>query len=865
MAKSSTKDSVSYPSCFVCGFKKTGAHPLYIRQSGQPGPYFPFLETHEPPDGAELPTQCGKILACYACHAFLIQQWESYEKSKVPLIKRIYWLKRVDNGPYTGVEMGMQSEYASQVFGLNTDSAQGQIEVKKNSLYPDTDYSVRNSLTSPSLSTDGITTCSTPPAFEVKKPIQEEALDLSLERPTRKRKLTPSNAGEFEVKHVSDVNPSEVLDLSMPDKNAAVEVCYLCGSKFEKGTLSDIFARNFDKHSPFFPRLVMHPRPSGSKPIEASGKVLGCKNCLSFLLTQWKTFENLKIPYQLRKYEFQKENSTMQTFVCYKCGKAKSLTSLHLICVEENFENKTLHPQIKSVSARPGSFPGTHNGDAIVCTDCFNILELEKQNFSRSMSCDSGISYLKEESYQKFDNSSISVDSASPSQSKIKFIVGGETEVGIDFISCCLCHQNYSLKQMQTLSMVPDPLNSKEMYFPFLKFLPQVNQNMITEDGRILACKACHSHLTSQWLEYEKDNIPSDQRHFSLRALSVTSQSPRLTPQAHSSPSTPTELLIPQSSATQNILHCDDKILNMRTSEGYQGLSLKELEVVAVTSDNSLTLPAITTQRALNISINCYICGFHSKAGQTYSIKSKASGKEMFFPFLNKHVSAYPEAAVDDSAYLVCLICFHSLVLQWQHYEKGRIEYYARFYDTYNFTCYICSTKTYRRRLYLLPVKDYPFLKEHTCPTAGMVVNNGHSVVVCKDCFVSLNEQYTALERLGVPVEKRQYNWIQRPPPPDLVESYKANKTRSKSLGQVINVDPLISQHQKLSASQKFPQTASSSGTDSKDVSCSSFQGTKDKGAPKGNSEMFINMDSFDNKNMEYLKTLSSAEEKISG
>ncbi|KAI5699319.1 uncharacterized protein LOC113469912 [Diaphorina citri] len=131
--------------CFVCGHE---GHSQYCILKTQPNPsrtsepFFPFLKSHEPPAKYKQDQQ-DAVEACFLCFSLLIQQWDQYEKCNTPHERRIYWLKRCDNGLFTGAELSTQGEYAAQVLGLSHISTGNNVATIPNDKPLDLNYPKR--------------------------------------------------------------------------------------------------------------------------------------------------------------------------------------------------------------------------------------------------------------------------------------------------------------------------------------------------------------------------------------------------------------------------------------------------------------------------------------------------------------------------------------------------------------------------------------------------------------------------------------------------------------------------------------------------------------------------------------------------
>ncbi|XP_063388356.1 uncharacterized protein LOC134674227 [Cydia fagiglandana] len=548
-------------------------------------------------------------------------------------------------------------------------------------------------------------------------------------------------------------------DLSMPDKNSMTEVCYVCGDEYKRGTLCNLHTKGpKDKNNkqPYFPIFgEQHPRPPRSRPKDALGTVRACAACHHHLLQQWSGYQMRGVAANERVYTLRtrppsllppsplslassgdkslaanthspslerpaSQPATTASFVCYVCGVSAPSSQLRLVYCCANPEREPYYPFITSLKPHPEASPISPQGMVQICASCYKSIPHKYPSYGEpeplvnaNHAHNNNNAHANNIRFKPYDmkSSSATKRPAALPPSPHSQLVAGENGMGL--YRCYVCCGLFPQQSMEWLSTTAEYMNSHAMHFPCLAGAGPA----AARGGRVLACSRCVRHLARQWELMDAERVPLEHRRYNI---------PSPLP---SNSSLNGERVIPTPPST--------------------------------TSDRTVASNTCT-------SIYCFLCGLHSDFTLARILYGQPQGNAPYFPCLLTHQSLpNAEQLRENGSALVCTFCYHSLLSQWRRYEAlGGVGADRRVYNTHDYHCHLCGIKTYRKRVRALPIKEFPFLMQRRTENS-LLLENGDYAVVCLDCYESLRTQAQDYERRGVPVDKREYNWLQQPPPPE--------------------------------------------------------------------------------------------------
>ncbi|XP_069758230.1 genetic suppressor element 1 [Narcine bancroftii] len=482
--------------CFICGGRISPGREQRLQVRAKwPGsarlPYFPFLSQQEPAPGAREVSADGQVLACAVCRCFLAEQWLSFERSRTPLDKRMYWLKR----PHQCDGRGTSREWNPSPAALPPG--------------PDSDFS---SLSEQELSE------SEPGAPQPRSPEPGSSpcpagslVVMSSSSPSAPRGPSDSSGGWSSG---DERVPAAGRENGHPEGSGAAGLggggspshwaCFICGARLVQGSRHLVHVHKQENRSdqPFFPFLWLHYPPPGACPLSPEGSTWVCSFCHVSLLQQWQGFELAKVPVLQRLYVVPlKAASPDEQRGCYLCGEdcgesMRAVSSRRLAASSP--DGPMYFPFIDLLPCPPNAKAKTECGEVSCCERCHGVLE-GLWGASRGPEREEALS-----SAHAFLRRYLQVNSIPTPVTRLPVKAG-------HLPTCPLCGTQLEAGREFRLSINPPSRHGdREAFFPFLASRHwSARAHPVESLGVVSACILCYNDLLEQWWRGKNSQHPS--------------------------------------------------------------------------------------------------------------------------------------------------------------------------------------------------------------------------------------------------------------------------------------------------------------------------------------------------------------------
>lgn len=738
--------------CFICGSGVTPGKELRLQVTYQRenAPFFPFLQNQEPAPGACELSPDGHTLVCAVCYCFLTEQWNSFERNRTPIEKRMYWLKR----PYQCDSRRVPQEWnlsydLERRIGTGGQSCDGGAEsdfssFSENDNLSDQEMDVLNR------SGTGKDKCPRVPSKTPRDSSRKNNVIAVKNSPDSQRAVrhpagvygaqeSPKTEGAPPVRRGAKImnNVCQSSETVKPQERFPLPAY---GSPAPDAPAQDngVIMRNRpwleegnDRHAQ--PRQVQRVADSSwassrppvyraradLHPITALCSAAAMK-CNPAALEQDSDHcggDEVNItsdddPYDgkgcpraklhpTRDTSGRKHSQEAGACACYICGTELKRDGRFRVSVQkqEKAQGQPFFPFLWLHSPPRGAVAISPAGTTLVCSNCHTSLMQQWQSFQLA-----DVPVLQRLYVVPLNQSPGPLHPpGTPSEGKTP---EAGTHPKPPREACFLCGQECVGEMKLVHAQAGVGKSRAAMYFPFIHMLPRPPKAQGQRDGCVRCCPHCHFILEEIWSAYR----------LSLDEELITSLS---------------SFLVRYHAAT--------------ATEG----SLAPPPQVAVAS------------RPGGSSSVCYLCGAELRSGAEHQLRVNPPGrcreKEPFFPFLTVHPPA-PGAKPVDATGLVsaCNLCSHDLHAQWaQHESEGSAPSasstsavpgsnpqpasspWARQYSCEAFVCFFCRREQRRSgRLCAVRVARLPVFLYAPRSKRMLLVDDGRRLVIgsCLEC-----------------------------------------------------------------------------------------------------------------------------------